>query len=810
MKLKSLLTFLTCIQLVKTLVILDFEKVKNPEESAVVNNLVFNVPTDKFSFCFLFYPKGTKHGFSVNDRAFSFAYDIKKSEQKIRIFNQHYKFSIDEDIQTKMHEWNKMCLSINKTKIAAAANGRMYFKSPRLDEMWKNETLVQFQNIAFDSSQDTQMLKLTDLSISPKEMSIKELMEQSQNCTMTLDNTLFDWRTLKPEDLTTGSKVTLLEEGIKTLCEISFVEFFDKKANFTTAIQTCNALGTKMLLPQSKEDLKMMSEKAEKDYVWVPVVKTDKGTWANQYTNELFEVKYWAPQQPTNGQIEKCLIVKGEVFYDTDCDLESSFICHFTTKVKFHLRGISRLKFTEFMIDHGTTFNGKLVFRGTDKGSIWYDDNTKSWVNTKSMPGNDKVKISPFISIKLHDDELLPIGEKTWMIHVQENQLRQLKLTHCKENEFTCGNGECIDLLKKCDVKIDCIDASDEQNCQILDINKSIYQKQLPPLTSTGLEIKIGMDLIYIHQIDELNMKFNSKLKLTMKWKDWRVKYNDLKKKNILSYEERQQIWVPTLIFDNSEDSNSLNTNSGQNQELSVKKLGNGTPFGTSSLHEGEWYEGKENGIIYKALFIKQFSCDFDLRNYPFDEQACHIKLIVPSIHRDNIKLINGSLGYGSRNTYSQFVLANQDIELLSTDNGSSIECRFKLKRDTFYHVYMTYIPTLFILIMALTSLFVDERHFGSIIMVSMTCMLVLYTLYQSIMANMPITTYMKLLDYWLVFNLGMPFVVFMSLVTWELLNDDTRSSRRFKKRCKPMMQLILPTISAIFLSLYTFISINL
>ena len=102
MKLKSLLTFLTCIQLVKTLVILDFEKVKNPEESAVVNNLVFNVPTDKFSFCFLFYPKGTKHGFSVNDRAFSFAYDIKKSEQKIRIFNQHYKFSIDEDIQTKM------------------------------------------------------------------------------------------------------------------------------------------------------------------------------------------------------------------------------------------------------------------------------------------------------------------------------------------------------------------------------------------------------------------------------------------------------------------------------------------------------------------------------------------------------------------------------------------------------------------------------------------------------------------------------------------------------------------------------------
>ena len=809
MDLKRSLAFLTCIQLVKTLVILDFEKVKKQEDSVVVNKLEFNVPTDKFSFCFLFYPKATKHGFSINDRAFSFAYDIQKSEQKIRIFNHHYKFSIDEDIQTKLHEWNKMCLSINKTKIEAAANGMMYFQSPRLDEMWKNETFVQFKKIIFDSSQDTQMLKMTDMIISPKEMNIEELMKQSQNCTMTLGEPLFDWRTLKPEDFAIGSKVILLEEDIKTLCETSFLEFFDK-ANFTTAIQTCNALGAKMFLPQSKEGLEIISEKAEKDYVWVPVVKTDKRTWANHYTNELFEVKHWAPQQPTNGQIERCLNVKGMVFYDTDCNVDSRFFCHFTSKVKFIVRGNSGLKHTEFMINHGTSFNDKLVFRGTDKGSIWYDNNTRTWVNTKSMPGNDKLLVVALMSTKLQDDELLPIGEKTWIIKGKENQTRQLKLTHCKEDEFTCANGECIDLLKKCDVKIDCLDASDEKNCQILDINKSIYQKQLPPLTSTGLEIKIGIDLIFIHQIDELNMKFNSKLKLSMEWNDWRVKYNDLKKKNILSYEERQQIWTPILIFDNSEDSDSLNTKLGQNQEISVEKQSNGTPFGTSSLHEGESYEGKSNSIFYKALFIKQFSCDFDLRNYPFDEQACHIKLTVPSMHRESIKLINGSLAYGSRNTYSQFVLAHQHIELLSTDNGSSIECRFKLKRDTFYHVYMTYIPTLFILIMALTSLFVDERHFGSIIMVSMTCMLVLYTLYQSIMANMPITTYMKLLDYWLVFNLGMPFVVFMSLVTWELLNDDTQSSRRFKKRCKPMMQLVLPTISTIFLLLYTFISINL
>ena len=93
---------------------------------------------------------------------------------------------------------------------------------------------------------------------------------------------------------------------------------------------------------------------------------------------------------------------------------------------------------------------------------------------------------------------------------------------------------------------------------------------------------------------------------------------------------------------------------------------------------------------------------------------------------------------------YLEFYVAN--VQMKSTYNYTSIECQFELTRDPFKHLTMTYVPTLFISVMSLMSLFIDDSHFDSNIMVSLTCMLVLYTLYQSIEGVMPETAYMKLL----------------------------------------------------------------
>ena len=57
--------------------------------------------------------------------------------------------------------------------------------------------------------------------------------------------------------------------------------------------------------------------------------------------------------------------------------------------------------------------------------------------------------------------------------------------------------------------------------------------------------------------------------------------------------------------------------------------------------------------------------------------------------------------------------------------------------------------------------------------MVALTSKLVMYTFYQSIGATLPHTSYIKLIDIWLVFVMMMPFFVFVHLVLCEIFKKE-------------------------------------
>ena len=67
-------------------------------------------------------------------------------------------------------------------------------------------------------------------------------------------------------------------------------------------------------------------------------------------------------------------------------------------------------------------------------------------------------------------------------------------------------------------------------------------------------------------------------------------------------------------------------------------------------------------------------------------------------------------------------------------------------------------------------TLFIDFSHFEVSIMIALTSMLVTYTLYQSISAYLPQTSYMKMIDIWLFGGLTVPFVIFTILVIMDYL----------------------------------------
>ena len=113
-------------------------------------------------------------------------------------------------------------------------------------------------------------------------------------------------------------------------------------------------------------------------------------------------------------------------------------------------------------------------------------------------------------------------------------------------------------------------------------------------------------------------------------------------------------------------------------------------------------------------------------------------------------------------------------LQYLEYDNDTSSKImagvEITLCRKLSYHVINIYIPTLCLIMIAGFTLFIDFSHFEVNIMIALTSMLVTYTLYQSISTYLPPTSYIKMIDIWLLGGLIFPFFIITILVIMDSL----------------------------------------
>ena len=126
---------------------------------------------------------------------------------------------------------------------------------------------------------------------------------------------------------------------------------------------------------------------------------------------------------------------------------------------------------------------------------------------------------------------------------------------------------------------------------------------------------------------------------------------------------------------------------------------------------------------------------------------------------KDDINLIPGKIQYSGP---ASLVELSVDKVTLIPKGSNHLSVVIELRRKCFFHIVTTYFPTLCLLIIVEVLLFIPEGHFETTITVSLTTMLVMYTLYQSILDTLPQTSYLKLIDIWLIACLTLPFLVFL------------------------------------------------
>ena len=303
-----------------------------------------------------------------------------------------------------------------------------------------------------------------------------------------------------------------------------------------------------------------------------------------------------------------------------------------------------------------------------------------------------------------------------------------------------------------------CKDASDEENCRVVVIDPS-YNKHLTPLTGEGEKMEIFSDTV-LHSVSNFNPntgKFQAEFTFGLRWFDNRLKFNNLRSPphdNLLKPDEAEIIWFPLFIFENT-DNKKIGIIDAKSS-LNVKQEGVGKLSGDHELENKFVYSGADNYITYKRFYSEAFDCSYSLQWYPFDTQTCHMDIRLAPQIEEFIHLQVERYSYEGPMDITEYTIKN--IAMRVEEDGK-LRVTVRIQRRLFSLIMRIFIPTVILNIIGHMSNYYKPQHFVGLMTLNVTVTLVLTTMFLSINNNLPPTSYIKMIDIWLLFNLMKPFV---------------------------------------------------
>ena len=370
--------------------------------------------------------------------------------------------------------------------------------------------------------------------------------------------------------------------------------------------------------------------------------------WREWYTNLRVDFLPWFANPPYVGGFKyNCMI--GAIrqnasqeemkIYDEECSKTNTEcpLCRVGAPVvKVRVRGLCPLsKFdTEYTYTIGP--GGKPFYIGYYTSTIFYSSEEQAWLWETS-------KDNESIATSTSSEESLLIGtHKVDFSGVKNDKCNKdgeghvaiLKLTTCSDEQFSCNDGQCIEMEQRCDQAPNCKDKSDEVDCRLL-VMESNYNKKIAPFsfdnekqTNIPAMINVSISVIDVLKIEEVNHVYVLKFRLTLEWYDFRIRYYNLKKErssNALSLEEHKQLWIPYLVFENTENNEA--TEGTKDTELTLVREGNFIRSDKTVPEEINIFEGGSNRIMFEQIYTKEFKCVYELHLYPFDTQVAEVSI---------------------------------------------------------------------------------------------------------------------------------------------------------------------------------------
>ncbi|XP_023343018.1 uncharacterized protein LOC111712596 [Eurytemora carolleeae] len=226
----------------------------------------------------------------------------------------------------------------------------------------------------------------------------------------------------------------------------------------------------------------------------------EEGIWKHVHNSKQIDYLNWLPNRPYVGsQAYNCLTFWGDYIPSNTTYSEpqhsamvADYVCSepyncaaclvTNNRRKIYVRGLCQSSMFNSEYLFNINDDGKVLYLGTttsfiifDKAKLewlWYDKKENSSV-AKSTSTEDSLLlgVNTFDFSGVNADSCKKIGE---------SMLKMITFTTCSDTQFTCNDGQCIDMEERCDQSVNCIDESDEDNCKMI-FKKDNYKKTIAP-----------------------------------------------------------------------------------------------------------------------------------------------------------------------------------------------------------------------------------------------------------------------------------------------------------------------------------------
>ena len=177
-------------------------------------------------------------------------------------------------------------------------------------------------------------------------------------------------------------------------------------------------------------------------------------------------------------------------------------------------------------------------------------------------------------------------------------------------------------------------------------------------------------------------------------------------------------------------------------------------------VDEREIFEGSENRLTLKQTYTFQFQCRYWLEKYPFDKQSCSIDMTTTELDNPMMMLFPKNLVMEQDADMALYQMENW---VLTYRNESApkegIWMTIVLRRKIMSEMLTTYLPSALLMMITFATTFFKPFFFEAALSVNLTNMLVMTTIFISVMERLPFTSYPKMIDYWLIFCQLVPFL---------------------------------------------------